>query len=70
MIRTAEEIIDNHIGPYSVTLPKYMHEAYKKALNEARIEVIRECAEIATYCGENPAGVNSEAILELLDQIK
>lgn len=86
MIHTAEEILEKHLN-VTVDLKKWPngYPYIIEAINEARIEAIKECAEVAEAEMENetyPDGtetanlenavpiVNKQSILKLLDQIK
>lgn len=73
MIYTAEEILNKH--HYTRQDPECDMEGLIKIINEARIEAIKECAEIAKsewkqYDGYMGPIVDKYSILKLLDQIK
>ena len=84
MIHTAEEILrqfipkdciwdDEYNGLGEWKLTNTPSEYVRKAINEARIEAIKECAEVASNLLLEIEGVGlgvPEKITELLDQIK
>lgn len=77
-MRTAEEILEEKIAPMPYSIDPYkvfesMKEVAIKAINEARIETIKECAEVAKVKvegGNGYASIDKQSILKLLNQIK
>lgn len=70
-MRTAEEIIKERFKFYDPMIigkdVELSGETVSELINEARIEAIKECAEIAK---PDFIGVDKQSILNLIDQIK
>lgn len=64
-MRTAEDILNKVL-----TYTDDTYDAGLKAINEARIEVIKECAEIRATLKDGKFTAHKTLILSLIEQVK